>query len=119
MRGCRGSPLRRSRRERRLWHRITDLACGCVSRPGKRPEVGCPFAIERERPRALDRVAGTGVKGSFRLEQWQHSFGAIGSPVCDKATVFFAQRYPIGFEIVVRCHFSTVQCPLSDMRVTL
>ncbi len=89
-------------------NRITDIACGSVSRPGKRPEVGCSFAIERERPSALDRVAWTGVKGSFRLEQWQHSFGAIGSPVCDKATVFFAQRYPIGFEIVVRCHFSTV-----------
>jgi hypothetical protein len=70
--------------------------------------VGCSLAIERERPSARDRVAWTGVRGSFRLEQWQHPFGAIGSPVRDKAAVFFAQRYPIGFDTVVRRHFSTV-----------
>jgi hypothetical protein len=89
-------------------NRITDLARGRESCPGKRAEVGCPLAIERERSSARDRVAWTGVRGRFRLEQWQHPFGAIGSPVHDKATVFFAQRYPIGFDTVVRCHFSTV-----------
>jgi hypothetical protein len=70
--------------------------------------MACPLAIERERPSALDRVTWTAVRGSLRLDQWQHPFGAIGSPVRDKATVFVAQRYLIGFETVVRCHFSTV-----------
>jgi hypothetical protein len=88
--------------------RIADVARDRESRPAKRAEAGCSLAIARERPSALNRVAWTGVSGSFRLEHWQHPLGAIGSPVCDKATVFFAQGYPIVFDTVVRCHFSTV-----------
>jgi hypothetical protein len=40
--------------------------------------------------------------------------GTIGGPVRDNATIFVAQRYPIGFEIDVRCHFSTVVTRVSS-----
>jgi hypothetical protein len=59
-------------------------------------------------------VAWTGVQGSFRLEQWQHPLGTIGGPVRDNATIFVAQRYPIGLEIDVRWHFSTVVTRVSS-----
>jgi hypothetical protein len=78
-------------------NRIADLACGCVSRPGKKAQLPCPLAPKREGPDGLDCLARTGVRGSLRLKQRQHSLGAIGSPKSAKAAVFFAQRRPTGF----------------------
>jgi hypothetical protein len=53
-------------------NRVADPACGCVSRPGKRAQLPCPLAPEREGPGALDRFARAGVRGSLGLEQRQH-----------------------------------------------
>src|SRR5262249_1769087 len=71
-----------------------DLACGCVTRPGKGAQSRRPLSPAREGPDALDCLARTGVRGSFRLEQRQHPLGAIGSPESNKAAVFIAQRHP-------------------------
>jgi hypothetical protein len=74
-------------------NRVADPACGCVSRPGKRAQLPCPLAPEREGPGALDRFARAGVRGSLGLEQRQHPLGAIGSPECDTSAVFFAHGH--------------------------
>ncbi len=94
------SPLRSTRQpaQRRRRHRITDLACGRQSRPGEGAGGGlsaCHRARTPERPRSL-RVDGCQRELSPRTAR-QDPLGAIGSPVCEKATVFVAQRYPIGF----------------------
>ena len=88
--------------------RIADLACGCVSRPGKGAEERRPLPPVHEHPDALDGFARTGVDGGFRLEQRQHTLGAMGGPKSEKAAIFVAQRDPAEFAIVVRFHFSTV-----------
>jgi hypothetical protein len=47
-----------------------------------------------EGPRPVDCLAGAAILWSFRLEQPQHSLGAVGRPRRDDPPVAFAQRLP-------------------------
>ena len=52
--------------------------------------VGDTQLTTSERPRPGNRLTWAAVSRSFRLEQWQHPFGAIRRPRCDDPSVSFA-----------------------------
>lgn len=98
MRGCKGSPLRRARRERRLWQPDRRPRVRLREPPRQESAVALPACPRARRP-GCPRLPGADGRGSLRLKQRQHPLGAIGSPEPDKAAVFFAQRHPVGFGI--------------------
>lgn len=70
---------------------FADLACGCVSRPGKRAQLPCPLAPEREGPSAPSSMRGRVPEGAFARANPAARRCGSSTASGDRATAIWAQ----------------------------